>query len=122
MGASAIRRTDPPHVVLNHEAVSPSGAHHLLERRLEFFHILTRAYGDAHTGWPDRPDSPDVDLLRSHGLYNFLAGTLHIHHEHVGYRRDKGIVLPAHPIEDIVSDVGDNLTALGDEVLDRQAG
>ena len=62
--------------------------HYFPEGSLEFCHLLLRPYGDSDPSGHDRPDAAYHDVLFGHGVADFLARTLHVDHEAVGFGRD----------------------------------
>src|SRR5215467_6558564 len=79
-------------------------AHHLLKGSLELGHLVLRANRDPHPGRHDRPDASHEHIFLRHRLANFLAGTLHLDHEAVRFRRNVGEAVAVEPSARLLMD------------------
>src|ERR1700712_2585405 len=91
--------------------------HHLTEGYFEFRHLFRCADADANMVRPDRPHTSDDDLFLRHGRDHFTGIALGIDHEAVGDRLHVGVVLLLAEAEHILTDIRDELAAIGDQAL-----
>ena len=89
--------------------------HYFPEGRLELRHLLLRPYGNSDPGGHDGPDAAYHDVLLGYGIADFLAGTLHVDHEAVGFGRDVSEAVTVEPLECLLPNDGVNVASFGNQ-------